>query len=1380
MKYTKLYFALFLCVCFSVSLFAESPKREFRATWLATVSSIDWPNVKNNATSQKAALDDILDALEQANMNAVCFQVRSLCDAMYKSSYEPWSSALTGTRGKDPGYDPLAYLVTEAHKRGIEVHAWVNPFRYETSSGAFGNSDPVRQRMSSYILSYNNGSYSGTILDPGRPEVRQYTVDVIKEIVQNYDIDGVLFDDYFYPYGGTTTEDAASKALYKPSTQTDTEWRCDNIDKAMKAVYDMIQSTKPWVRFGIAPFGIWTTDASWATKYGISLPSGITGMNALEELACNTISWMDGGYVDYVSPQLYWATTSSGQSYITLSKWWSDMAKRFTDKRTDGKKIHFFSSNADYRSFGNAEMGLEMDYNRKYDQLGAPGAIFYNTNEFIATGLPAYLSANQFSQQSLPPAMDWKETTPLVAPTNVTLSGSTLSWTHSGAERFTVYAYTKGDDMEKSLASSSSLVAVVYGKSLNVSSVSGYANKTFAVCAYDRYGNEYTPGLYNSAPLDPAITATSAVSISGKIGQTPAPYVDVVVSGKYLTSKMSVSSTGSAFTMTPLSGWDDLAGGTLRITLNTALAANTYTGTITLKSGTVTKTITVTAIINPLKPTITLGASTLTLKGKQNAAVSPYKDVTVTAEDISSNLTIESSSDLVTVTKNAGWNNLTGGSIRITLNTAKSVGEHTCTVTVKNGTLSKMLTVNATITDLESILTASTTSVSLQGEEEGDAPYQDVTITGIDLSEAITITSSLGNAITITKQSGWNDLTGGVLRISLDTNQEIGTYSGTITITSGSSSVTITVNGEVMEESSSSRILVSSPKVSITAKQGTSPIPYVDVVVTGKSLRRTISIANSNSTSISAVTQSGWNTRTGGILRISPVSTTAAGTYTGSITLTSRNATMATIQVTIVITEVNTEILSSIASISLSGEQYSTPSYQDVVIAAKEVPSALAISTTAPVNVVPQNDWDELTGGTLRVYLDTDNEVGTYNGGTITVQSGSASAVINVNATITASTPKEGSITFDSNALWTQTPSTLSCLSTSANNRSMALYEGQLYISDKGAGAYHIINATTGAFVQTVSVGNTDFQQHNLRITKDGQMLFGNTGSGASTIAVRKWDMVTQSLTALSNVSIGGRSDYFYPYGKWAESGFLLALSNVGSVVKIPYANGVLQSAQSLGSVKVSSSAKSAKAIPINSTAFYTTATHTLPVKYNMSGTILEEFGSEKPALVGASGIGLFNIHGNNYMIISTDSLGGFEIFDITDGLNAATRVVSPVSSLGRTDNNAMTIEFCTNVSGDNVYIYQLVPNNGLRAYKFTFTPKQTSTKMDDIEHQEVHILPTETGVNILFNGTQAIAIYAVNGVMMHTAIATDVYPCDLPSGMYIIRVGDEVRKFIR
>ncbi len=481
----------------------DTPKREFRATWLTTVTNIDWPKSKINPTvtgkqleqqikQQKTLLNYLLNQMVKSNLNATCFQVRSMGDAMYNSSYEPWSSYLTGTRGAYPGYDPLEYAVEAAHARGLELHVWINPFRYEGSPNAWGADDPVRKAHPDWLLSYKNDSFTGTWFDPGNPDVRAYLVEVIREIVKKYDIDGVIFDDYFYPYGGTTNEDAASVSKYKPAGQSTADWRRENIDKAMKAVYDMIQQEKPWVRFGIGPSGIWTMNTSAASKYGVTLPAGIRGMDAYTTLYCNTLEWMKGGYVDYVAPQIYWKTDASGQWYGVLAKWWSEMAKKFSGQ-LGTKKVHFFGSHASYKKFGNAEMGKQIDCNRQYDKMDAPGSVFYNTTDFVDAGTPKYLAENHFSQLALPPAMDWKKKTKLGLPTDLQIKDSVLVWNHRAAPRFTIYAIPEGVDSVQALTDPAYLLGVSYAKEYDLHDVVDLDKTLFAVRAYDRYGNEYEP-----------------------------------------------------------------------------------------------------------------------------------------------------------------------------------------------------------------------------------------------------------------------------------------------------------------------------------------------------------------------------------------------------------------------------------------------------------------------------------------------------------------------------------------------------------------------------------------------------------------------------------------------------------------------------------------------------------------------------------------------------------------------------------------------------------------------------------------------------------------------------------------------------------------------
>ena len=515
-----------LATIFCLSIFAEQPKHEFRATWLATVSGIDWPKTRaTNDTKreqQKQELIDILDKMKAGNMNAVCMQVRSLCDAMYESSHEPWSEALTGTRGKDPGYDPLAFALEEAHKRGMELHVWVNPFR--ASTGSLSSSDVLWSNAGDWLIKYNNDSFSGYIIDPGFPESRAYVVKVLMEIVNKYDIDGMVMDDYFYAYGGTETtdlenaQDAKSIALhFDPLKVTDInqnglkidDWRRSNVDKVIKAMYDTIQTVKPWVRFGMGPGGIWTMDEGAARAYGLTLPYNISGGDIYNSLYCNTVEWIKGGYVDYVNPQIYWSTTAKKQAYGTLCQWWSkDVCEHFSDLLPDGKRVHHFPSPAAYKIFqksdytyyegyedGYKEIQREMDANRANLSSGYTGAVFYNTSSYLH--IYQQLAKSHFIYTALTPPMDWKVKKTLNAPTNLKLTGTTLTWSHPTETRFTVYAYPKGTGSKTAASNPIYLQAIVYGNSFNTSELGSLDNTTIAVYTYDRYGVEHAAAFYN-------------------------------------------------------------------------------------------------------------------------------------------------------------------------------------------------------------------------------------------------------------------------------------------------------------------------------------------------------------------------------------------------------------------------------------------------------------------------------------------------------------------------------------------------------------------------------------------------------------------------------------------------------------------------------------------------------------------------------------------------------------------------------------------------------------------------------------------------------------------------------------------------------------------
>ncbi|SMO41713.1 Por secretion system C-terminal sorting domain-containing protein [Saccharicrinis carchari] len=524
----------------------DSPKREMRSAWLTTVWGLDWPSTKIPVTGsqtyyinqQKSHLITILNRLASSNINAINFQIRSECDAMYPSTYEPWSAHLITDRRMNSDftldYDPLQFVIDECHKRGIEVHAWMNPYRFESTVGKYaGKAGDYRQSHPEWVLEYSGG---GAILDPGNPDVRQRIVDIVKEVVQNYDVDGVVFDDYFYAYGGTPTAlDQYSQNLYKPIGMDLHDWRRANVNEMVADVYATIQTVKPWVTFGLSPFGIWTTDQNVAAARGITLPEGITGMNAYASIYCDPVAWLEKGTVDYVSPQLYWPTTSSGQDYKKLAPWWSDLSTRF--------KRHFYSSHSlsglepsNYAALGKlkstsadfsflkglsmieymaqaedaslkaapTEWGLQIYWNRISDKNDAPGSVFFRAAQFSTQGFTNYLTANEFQYKSLPPAIHWKSYVEKSVPNNLRLEGNVFKWDCVETnERYVVYAIPN-EQVNNPMAFSTNhhLLGISYDKNFDLSEYTDLMDThTFGVAVMDRFGNEFTPALMGHTPL---------------------------------------------------------------------------------------------------------------------------------------------------------------------------------------------------------------------------------------------------------------------------------------------------------------------------------------------------------------------------------------------------------------------------------------------------------------------------------------------------------------------------------------------------------------------------------------------------------------------------------------------------------------------------------------------------------------------------------------------------------------------------------------------------------------------------------------------------------------------------------------------------------------
>ena len=314
---------------------------EMRGVWVSTVSNLDWPEVGNyDVKVQKELLKEKFDFIEEQNMNTIFFQVRPMGDALYESSYAPWSKYLTGTLGENPGYDPLEFAIDEAHKRGLELQAWFNPFRIDSNSEKFNidnyidelpEESPLKNNPD-WIVKYNNYHY----LDAGIPEVREYVIDTIIEVVKNYNIDGVVLDDYFYPYpsGGVEFPDEDTYEKYGEGFSSKDEWRRNNIDCFISELYSKIKNTNAEVKFGVSPFGIWRNGESVGG-------SNTSGLSSYDDVYVDSRKWIQEGWIDYIIPQIYWQFDYNSAPFATLVDWWA--------KQVENTNVELYIGHAAYK-----------------------------------------------------------------------------------------------------------------------------------------------------------------------------------------------------------------------------------------------------------------------------------------------------------------------------------------------------------------------------------------------------------------------------------------------------------------------------------------------------------------------------------------------------------------------------------------------------------------------------------------------------------------------------------------------------------------------------------------------------------------------------------------------------------------------------------------------------------------------------------------------------------------------------------------------------------------------------------------------------------------------------------------------------------------------
>ena len=481
-------------------------KREVRSVWMATVWALDWPSSTSSTTAQKNEMVKYLDVLQKNNFNAIYFQVRTMSDAFYKSSYEPWSSYLTGTRGKNPGWDPLAFVVEECHKRGMECHAWVNPYRFSTGSNWSTAQDQALKSAGMLLAYTKSDGKTTTILNPGLESVRKRIVDVCKEIISNYDVDGLVFDDYFYPEGIPVTSSAGDYDLWQKSgaSMTFGDWRRNNVNQMVADVYKMVQQQKPYVRFGISPAGAACTSAAVAAKHGIDR-CPVASDWQYDGIFSDPVAWLEAGTIDYISPQLYWKTNHKTNPFGPMTKWWSYVAKHFGRHHYASHSISFLNSSNTASDW--EEIGKQVQFSRDYTENEAPGAVFYSAAYVTGkkqSGFGEWLQVNKFQNKALTPAIDWKKSDlEKVQVSALSKRATVLSWAGVDNVRYSVYAVPESVNVETldSNIPAEYLLGVSYKTTYTMpdDKKSGY---NYAVCVLDRYGNEYEPVYYGQSGVE--------------------------------------------------------------------------------------------------------------------------------------------------------------------------------------------------------------------------------------------------------------------------------------------------------------------------------------------------------------------------------------------------------------------------------------------------------------------------------------------------------------------------------------------------------------------------------------------------------------------------------------------------------------------------------------------------------------------------------------------------------------------------------------------------------------------------------------------------------------------------------------------------------------
>nr|WP_232345403.1 family 10 glycosylhydrolase [Paenactinomyces guangxiensis] len=386
---------------------AAPVKRQLRAVWIASVVNIDWPSkIVLTKEQQQTEFINILDKSKAMGMNAVIVQIRPTADAFYRSNINPWSKYLTGKQGQDPGYDPLAFMLEEAHKRNLEFHAWFNPYRVsmDTRIEDLVPNHPARLHPD-WVIPYGGKLY----YNPGIPEAKEHIIESVMEVVKNYDIDAVHFDDYFYPYpvSGQEFADEAAYQKYGAALFPDkADWRRHNVNTLVGELSAAIKQEKPYVKFGISPFGIWRNKSTDPTG------SETNGLQSYDAVYADTRTWIREGWIDYVTPQIYWNFGYPPAAYEKLVSWWSNEVK--------GRNTHLYVGQAAYKIDTSTppewknpeEMPNQLKYNLLFPEV--KGSIFFSFKDLNRNplGIKDRLANDLYKYPALVPTMPWLDSQP--------------------------------------------------------------------------------------------------------------------------------------------------------------------------------------------------------------------------------------------------------------------------------------------------------------------------------------------------------------------------------------------------------------------------------------------------------------------------------------------------------------------------------------------------------------------------------------------------------------------------------------------------------------------------------------------------------------------------------------------------------------------------------------------------------------------------------------------------------------------------------------------------------------------------------------------------------------------------------------------------------